>query len=227
MSGYQLGSEILNPAFLDILKVVKPFECIPFFGTLLGLARSGSLISGDDDIDFVCRLTDLEAVTQELKSAFSVVMVLDTREPKWGSGTRTLVLEYRKALIHVDLYCPVELSGFFLFPCHWSDSRQDDKGWLKVPCSAIQSLNIDDFSSLGKQIESLQPVAAYLYGADWRTPSRKNIDHIHTLVHGVPYVRPTNAFERILGLTKLFYSNFYWILKKSGALGLDRAKSDT
>jgi hypothetical protein len=213
VSGYQLESENLNSAFLEIIRIVQPLGCVPFFGTLLGLGRSGSLISGDDDIDFACRLENLETATQKLKSAFSVLMVLDTLEPEFGAGTRTLVFEYESSLIHLDLYCPVESGGVSLFPCHWFDSRQNEQTWLRVPSPMIHNLQMEDFSALGTPMVSLQPLASYLYGPTWRTPSRKNIDHIHTLVNGVPYVRKTSSLERIRGSIKLFYSNFYWRLK--------------
>lgn len=224
MGGYQLESGVLNPFFLELAKILQPFDCVPFFGTLLGLARGGSLITGDDDIDFVCDLKNIEMVTQELQSAFSVLRVQDTLAPASGAGTRTLVVDSGKALIHVDLYIPIEVSGVYFFPCHWFDSRDKAEGWLKVPISMIESIRLEDFAALGKPLSSLAPLSEYLYGPDWQTPSRKNIDHIHSIVGGIPVVRGTSFRERLMGTSRLFYSNFYWVVK---SLFLGRANRKT
>jgi hypothetical protein len=213
MSGNQLDSHELNTYFLEVLRVVQPFGCVPFFGTLLGLGRDGGLIAGDDDIDFICELETLNAVTEKIRSSFKVVMVVDTLESQFGAGTRTFVIQFPSNLMHVDLYCPRIVNEQSLFPCHWYDSRHDERGWLRVPNSMIDAIRAHDYSKIGEPFLKLQPLCNYLYGPGWQQPSRKNIDHVHALINGVPIVRSTTKLEKYWGLSKLAYSNLYWKTK--------------
>ena len=42
-----------------VISKINELECVPFFGTLLGLSRSKTLIKNDDDIDFIINREDV------------------------------------------------------------------------------------------------------------------------------------------------------------------------
>lgn len=215
MAGAQTEGKILGKRFLEILNILRSLGCVPFFGTALGLARNGKVIDGDDDIDLVCEPELLDAATKLMKAHFSVDLIVDIIDPISGAGARSFVLRFSDGLIHLDIYTFIAVDGSHIFPVHWRDHRVEPENWLHVPSALTFAFRGWDDSLIGPEDRSLMiKLCEFLYGPQWMTPLRKNIDYIHSVDKGIPRIRPSNNLEKTMGMLKLFYSNAYWTLKE-------------
>ncbi len=214
MSGAQTRGGILENRFLEILNLLGGLGCAPFFGTALGLARNGNVIDGDDDIDLTCEVEVLDAATKIIQDNFSVALMVDMIDPISRAGARSFVLRFSDGLIHLDLYTFIILQGSHIFPVHWRDQRGEPDKWLHVPSKLAVAFRGWGQKKFGPQDQcQMAKLCEFLYGPQWRTPLRKNIDYIHSVDQGTPKIRPSTLFERTKGSLQLLYSNLYWGLK--------------
>jgi|688.fasta_scaffold658300_1 hypothetical protein len=215
MAGERLDSLVLQKCFDELSKIIIPAGGFPFFGTLLGLTRNGMMIQGDDDIDFACDSNMLFTIVVLIESNFNVLTQLDIVDHETGAGAISMVLKFDDNLVHLDIYSYISNDSFCIFPVHWTDQRSVVENWLKVPAELIDAcrkyllIKSSDF-----KITDLEELCGYLYGNRWKESLRKNVDYVHILKDGVPFIRSTTKKERYLGKYKSFYSNLYWKYQK-------------
>jgi hypothetical protein len=215
MAGERLNSLVLQKCFEELSNIIIPIGGFPFFGTLLGLTRNGMMIQGDDDIDFACDSDILLTTVDSIKSNFNVITQIDLLDQATGAGAISMILQFDGNLIHLDVYSFMVEDSFCIFPVHWTDQRSVDENWLKVPKELIDtSSKYLLMKSLDFKTTNLEELCKYLYGNLWKQSLRKNVDYVHTLNNGVPFIRPTTTKERYLGICKSLYSNLYWKFQK-------------
>jgi len=221
MSGAQTSGAELERCFLEVLEIVGKLGCSPFFGTALGLGRSGMLINFDDDIDLICPVESMDAATALIRKKFKVEIEVDIMDQSSGAGARSFILRFADGLVHLDLYAFLQSKNDCIFPVHWRDQRYKPDEWLHVPreiALAFAGWGTREFGV--EERTRMANLCEYLYGENWQVPLRKNIDYIHSVELGRPLVRPSTILERLTGNLNLIYSNAYWgmrrICKKGG-----------
>lgn len=212
MAGLRKSAHVLNQLYSGVYSELISLGCFPFFGTLLGLVRNGSMIGGDDDVDLACDVSRIEAAVKHITQEFNVISVNRQIDEKSGAGAVSLMLDFDEQILHLDLYAyKPDPTGAGLFPVHWVDCRDRPSKWLIVPIHLLEYCTKFPFD-ISSPIRSpdLELVCAYLYGPMWLKQLRKNIDYKHELVSGVPHIRVTSAFEKLMGLLRNLYSETYW-----------------
>lgn len=214
MSGAQIKQEILQEQYIRVKNVLRAVDCFPFFGTLLGLARNGNLIDLDDDIDFACDSRDFDYITAEIEKNFVIETKLRLIDPDTGAGAQSYVISFSNSLLHLDIYFFLASENECIFPVHWTDQRFRPDKWLRVPLELVSKVRKwESGESLSQNDNySVSDICFFLYGENWAIRQRKNIDYIHSVQNGIPFVRKTRPFERMLGHLNVIYSNTYWIV---------------
>lgn len=170
----------------DILEAIKP---IPFFGTLLGLTRSGTAIEHDDDVDFWVHKSDRDTVIGLLKSTpFEIDLSLDhNRSEYFLQASR--VIDNTKT--YVDFY-------FYEFDANgescvdrwnWTGHWSIPENHLHVPKSLIfPTLPSKIFGTTVQMPADPQALCEYLYGEKWQTPMKKGQEYTMTVKDHRPFV---------------------------------------
>lgn len=203
-TSYELQT-VLNKA-MEVLSDFRPF---PFFGTLLGLAREGKPINGDDDVDLYLEDSCFHSVKQLLLAHPGVeIEHVDDNSP------------YLQIRFDSNRDVPVDLYFFRVIGVHlvekWNFAGLPNMRplWMKTPSELIFplreiSLGEDKFPvCLPNQPEAL---LSFLYGKKWHLPRRKGADYFTLVLFGRPWI-----FEGPLARIGIRVSRLLWT---SGILG--------
>lgn len=184
------SSSELSEIFEQLSSRLRAWEVVPFFGTLLGLARNGAPIDGDDDLDFATDTVRLRKISEAIKDdpKCKKIKIIESRV-----GLAHLSFEFdleNSRAVQVDIFGYKCQEDVVVFPVHWRDENEDEKLWLRVPTSikAIEAMlsrdaNTGDSLHLHEDVDEL---LQYLYGDMWRTPLRKNVDYRVDMLEGKP-----------------------------------------
>lgn len=165
--------------------------CAPYFGTLLGLHRSGKLIKHDKDIDLMCRISDMSKIENTILSR--------------GFIPDRSIVQYStfSSYVNVDQKLTIDLSGFVTDEQGSATgffSDINDSSWSFI--QRIPKLEFDKSNKFGTPIYLPTNVEEHLkavYGEEWRTPDSNYLPFLNDQSAIVTPLYKFFCIEQILG----------------------------
>ncbi len=186
---------------IDVSTALKGIEHFVFFGTLLGLVRDGDIIPHDDDVDFYAPIEQRDALIERLKATDFII------EEGVPNHTDYFLQAYRLidgVTTYVDfyLYQTDLIEGFIVDRWNYRGWLEDESTHLHIPKSLIYPLKTARFFDCDIAMPAQgDALCAFLYGADWRTPLRKNTEYSVRIDNNTPHCYAlTEVPKRIYGL---------------------------
>lgn len=171
---------------LSILKEIDGWFIM--FGTLLGYARGGALIDGDDDVDFAVPQEHFDHVLAAARRQVSEACILTVG--------RSLI-NLQSASGHCDFYFFSHEGGDapLVFPCHWQWPHGSERGRdLHVPAAMVHPIDTARAIKPAVRVRARgyvhaivprahvparpEALAEYLYGSGWGTPLAKGVQYV-------------------------------------------------
>lgn len=167
-------------------KILVDYSPIPFFGTLLGLVREGKPIFGDDDVDFYVDVKFFDEVVATLQMHG---FVLRQGFPNISNYFCQLEQEYQGHHIRVDFYFFEHEVDEMVLIDRWNFRGfvHDATTKLRVPTPLMFPLAKKDwpwgdcFMPAHSKL-----VLEFLYGIDWVTPMKKDLEYKIQVFGGRP-----------------------------------------
>ena len=200
-----LSSESLNSAMAAVTDYLLPdLPLFPFFGSLLGYTRNGSLIEGDDDLDFFIDRRRFDELVGKISNSRSFeILIYDLRSP--------FILFRATAVPEV----PIAVHGYrtetHSIVDRWNFSGLPHFGLLslRVPNALVFPLEYRSDLALWMPCHS-EALCRFLYGKKWRTPQTKFVDYKAVAVLGTPirlYGKAARLSQIIINNLKKFAPN--------------------
>lgn len=192
-----------NQANLELsLQLCDGIAMVPFYGTLLGLTRSGALIDGDDDIDFWVDQHDRSAVIAALAgSPLEIDLSAPTNQsPHFLQSSRKI----DGVKTFVDFYFFENLSESASCIDRWNfrGQYQFDTNALHVPKDLVFPFKAKSYQGIEMQLpHNPEGICEFLYGSDWRTPLAKGSEYFTIIVDHQPKI-----IRRLAGETNQLFN---------------------
>lgn len=175
-------------------------EYFPFFGTLLGLVREGKPIEGDDDIDFYVNISEYENVKSLL---LSLGFKIDYGE--FPNHTTCFIQAsgyLEREFVRIDFYFfDRDIDPDFLIE-KWNflGKPEDPNSFLRLPKPLVFPLREISFFDFIIPVPCYPEIICdYLYGVNWKTPQKKNMDYHVFMLGGraIRFRRSSNNIQLI------------------------------
>jgi len=172
---------INNRNLVEIAQLISGLDYLIFFGTLLGIVRSKSLIEGDDDIDFIINKKDFSKLKKLLKDNGYII----THEKiDYISFNKKSISEEHT----IDFY-GFEINEEFIW---LNESFYDnclfklDRHKMKIPKDII-------FKTITNELNIKIPkhpkkVLEYIYGEKWEIYLKKNKEYFIFFKKNIPVI---------------------------------------
>ena len=165
-------------------------EWFPFYGSLLGIVRDGSLIDGDDDVDILVHHKNYDLVKSILHdNGFEIDY---NQIPNHTPYFFQIIGTYNGVNIRIDFYfyTDSEDDNFIHEAFSYNHSNISFQRITRIPKPLIFPLI--ELEYMGMTI--LTPkhsdiICDFIYGADWRKPKEKGVDYKLSIVAGKPVDR--------------------------------------
>ncbi len=180
--------ELNRKNLIDVSNLLKGIEHFVFFGTLLGLVRDGNIIPHDDDVDFYVPIEQRAAVIERLKATDFVI-----EEGVFPNLTDYFLQAYRvtggvKTYVDFYLYQSNSVEDFIVDRWNYHGRPDDDSMHIHIPKSLIYPLKTARFFDCDIAMPANgDALCTFLYGADWRTPLRKNTEYSVIINNNTPH----------------------------------------
>lgn len=173
---------------LDIFSpLLKHTGGFVFFGTLLGLIRDGQPIVGDDDVDFYVDVQHFETVKAVLiASGFELDFNSPPNHTSWFLQANGMIDGHQ---IRADFYFFDQSTDehFVIEPWNFMGTLNDGGSHLRVPKTLLFPIESRRIGSSEINLPACpEVICEYLYGIEWQTPMKKNIDYQTNVVGGRP-----------------------------------------
>ena len=182
---------------IDVSTALKGIEHFVFFGTLLGLVREEDIIPHDDDIDFYVPKEQRAVVIERLKATNFII-----EDGVFPNHTDYFLQAYRmigrvKTYIDFYLYQSNWLENTIVDPWNYRGRFDDKSTHLHIPKSLIYPLKTVRFFDCDIAMPAQgEALCAFLYGADWRTPRRKDTEYNTKISLNTPYCYALNEVPK-------------------------------
>ncbi|MGU9963866.1 MAG: capsular polysaccharide synthesis protein [Candidatus Halichondribacter symbioticus] len=189
--------ELNRKNLIDVSNLLKGTEHFVVKGTLLGLVRDGNIISYDDDVDFYVRKDYRAVVIERLKATDFVI-----EEGVFPNHTNYFLQAYRmiggvKTYVDFYLYQSNWVDDFIIERWNYHGRPDDESMHLHIPKSLIYPLKTARFFDCDIAMPAQEEaICAFLYGADWRTPLRKNKEYNVKINFNTPYLYVLNEMPK-------------------------------
>ena len=187
-----------------IAEALETLEVIPFYGTLLGLTRSGGAIEGDDDVDFWVEKSKRSDVISLLENTpFEIGFADDNNHSEhFLQATR----QVGNTTTYVDFYF-YEFSGDgqhcidrWNWTGHWTISANE----LHVPSHLIFPIKSEAILGVELQVPAeKEALCEFLYGEGWALPMSKGSEYKTTIANNVPVQVLTSSYRQLAALEAL------------------------
>ena len=189
MSGSLLSEESLRSGLLKFSQEFdkNKIEHFVFFGTLLGLCRSGKPIVGDDDVDFYVNHKHYEQV-QVLIQSLGFSIDYDSF-PNNSDRFMQVHGEISGLEVRVDFYFYDTDSDENFVLDHWNFVAQpkNKAKVLKIPKPLIFPLARTPYEGMSVAVPKFGAIICeFLYGENWRVPQKKFVDYKIDVLGGRP-----------------------------------------
>ena len=162
-------------------------EYFPFFGSLLGLVRDNGPIVGDDDVDIYVNKKDFTIIKSIIKDfGFEIDFGLFPNQTEHLLQVKGIV----NGKYHtIDFYFYDDESDPYFIQERWNfpGIPTDINNVLRIPKPLIFPLKQIDYENIPISIpHSPEILCEFLYGVNWRTPQKKDMDYKIVMLGGRP-----------------------------------------
>ena len=194
--------------FNFVLSKISELECVPFFGTLLGLSRSKSLIKNDDDIDF---LINREDVVKLLDIFENTHLKLDDKKLNFIS----YINPNYTTVNSIDFYIydnPDSESFIDLKTSFFGNIKYKKRHSMYIPKKMFYPLTMNEEFQV-KSPKNPSEINKFIYGEKWDKPLKKNKEYFIYFSKNKPKVTYNKFLIKMLYLVRIFlekrYEKFY------------------
>lgn len=172
--------------FLRSYEIVKVFEAIPFYGTLLGLHRDGDIIPGDDDVDYIAPI----AVREQLESAMIFASYeLSISELTFSQFKK--IIEGEEVLVDIYYYTLSGDGQYLIEAWNFNATPNDARTHYHIPQTLIFPLKEIEINS-GATVRvpnDLDGICEFMFGLKWMIPySKNNSDYVYLINDNKPLI---------------------------------------
>tara|TARA_B100001175_G_C19507682_1_gene641846 strand:- start:1856 stop:2545 length:690 start_codon:yes stop_codon:yes gene_type:complete len=197
-----------------ISEIISNLDYFIFFGTLLGIIRENTLISGDDDIDFLINEKDVSTLKKILLSNNFVV----TKESNDYISFRNIDLFEEHTIDFYKFYLDggyIYIPGSFYSNCKFNLKRHN----LKIPKNIMLPSCTNELNL--KIPKDSKKVLIYIYGKNWKKSLKKNEEYFIYFRKNVPQITYNIILVNLLYLFRLIAEGRYkaarrFFIKKIG-----------
>lgn len=178
------SSQTLQEVLVRTLEILHGVEVFPFFGTLLGLVRTGAPIDKDDDVDLYADVRDYREVLNVLSASNEVII--------YRTGRRATYVQFSLDEfpdVPIDIYFFRRRAKHIVDKWNFAGLPGLPLSWLIVPAGMVFPLKKVFFPLMGINVmlpSRSDAVCAYLYGSGWTAPKLKGVDYKTLVVLGAP-----------------------------------------
>jgi len=162
-------------------------EWFPFFGTLLGIVRDGSLIDGDDDVDIYVHHKNYDLVKSILHdNGFEIDY---NQSPNDTPYFIQIESTHDGVNIRIDFYfyTDSEDGNFIHEAFSYNYSNISFQRITRIPKPLIFPLIELEYIGIIIAVPKYSEIVCdFLYGSDWREPKEKDVDYKLSIVSGRP-----------------------------------------
>ena len=180
--------EGVNDRNLELIsELINTLDYILFYGTLLGVTRSGVTIPGDDDIDIIMKIEDRDKVISLIISAGFPVEL-----NSWPNNISECFLQCKLknefGVGFVDFYFVSELGSHMIDSWSFWGMPANPLCYIKIDRKWLIDVDLLPFGgSKIKVPKERKHVLEYLYGSSWSQPLKKGDLYLTIPFRGRPY----------------------------------------
>lgn len=169
---------------IEISKILKNFEYVIYFGTLLGITRDKEIIKGDDDIDILANIKDKKNIENIIKKSRKFLL----NKKKSNDYFIQFVNNKNKIKSFIDFYFFVsnKKRKFIIEKHNCFGLINNNKFAFHIPKTLVFPLKksklIKDLKIPNKPVS----MCKYLYGENWRKPLQKNNEYRWEIINNKP-----------------------------------------
>ena len=153
-------------------------EWFPFFGTLLGIVRDGSLIDGDDDVDIYVHHKNYDLVKSILHdNGFEIDY---NQNPNHTPYFFQIIGAHDGVNIRIDFHFYIDSDDDLFIEDWWRHTTSNGiEDILRIPKPFIFPLKGIEYKNILITIPNHSDILCdFLYGKNWRLPQQKGVEYV-------------------------------------------------